>query len=78
MGNACCAERDKEDGDNSNKPLDAPVRNQSVAETVEEPVEVEEADGSGILTLMIVKGTLIRDTDLIGSMSPYCTLSFKG
>ena len=43
-----------------------------------EEVVVEEADGSGILTLIIVEGTLIRDTDLIGSMDPYCTMNHKG
>jgi Ca2+-dependent lipid-binding protein len=33
---------------------------------------------AGILNLKIVKAELIRDTELLGSMSPYCTLTHKG
>jgi Ca2+-dependent lipid-binding protein len=32
----------------------------------------------GILNLNVVKAELIRDTELLGSMSPYCTLTHKG
>lgn len=32
--------------------------------------------GEGILTLCVQGATLVRDTDLIGSMSPYCTLVY--
>ena len=31
----------------------------------------------GILSLTVVDGKLIRDTEILGRMSPYCTLTFK-
>lgn len=34
--------------------------------------------GEGLLTLQIVDGVLTHDTEMIGSMSPYCTLVFNG
>ena len=33
---------------------------------------------SGVLKLTIVEGKLTHDTEMIGSMSPYCTLVFNG
>jgi len=30
----------------------------------------------GILTLKVVEGKLTRDTEMFGSMSPYCTITF--
>ena len=32
----------------------------------------------GILTITVVEGKLIRDTEIFGKMSPYCTLSYNG
>ena len=34
--------------------------------------------GEGLLTLKVEEGKLTRDTEMIGSMSPYCTMVFKG
>jgi len=31
----------------------------------------------GILTITLVEGKLTRDTEFMGSMSPYCTITFK-
>jgi len=30
----------------------------------------------GILTVRVLSGKLTRDTEIFGSMSPYCTISF--
>ena len=37
-----------------------------------------EPEGEGLLTVTVVSGALIRDTDMIGSMSAYCTIVFNG
>merc|ERR1711971_1165918 len=34
--------------------------------------------GKGILTIEVAEGKLTHDTELLGSMSPYCTLVFNG
>ena len=31
----------------------------------------------GILTVKVKEGKLIRDTEYMGTMDPYCTISFK-
>lgn len=33
--------------------------------------------GEGILTLTVKEGKLVRDTEVFGKMSPYCTITFK-
>jgi len=30
-----------------------------------------------VLTITIVEGKLVRDTEMFGSMDPYCTITFK-
>ena len=34
--------------------------------------------GKGILTIMVKEGKLTHDTEVLGKMSPYCTLVFNG
>ena len=34
--------------------------------------------GKGILSLKVVEGKLFRDTEVMGKMSPYITIVFKG
>jgi Ca2+-dependent lipid-binding protein len=33
--------------------------------------------GEGILSLTLVEGKLYRDTEIMGKMSPYCTITFN-
>ncbi len=34
--------------------------------------------GEGLLTIEVVDGVLVRDTEMFGSMSPYCTIVYNG
>ena len=31
----------------------------------------------GILNITVVEGKLVRDTEMFGTMDPYCTITFK-